>query len=202
MIPENNQHEAGRSCLERLVRPLHWVAGPAMHGTSTAGDGRWWDGELLIIIIHHPDSRTVAMIRVSADVDHLNMIDPNTQDDITEWGFDDIAWWAKIEDEQLPPSPPSYTDTPKNPQPLSTRSPSTLCCASLLDAVEALLPHHSLACVSQPDSVGDPWIFHADEDGGGLVTEESCQCCGQHKAIRRLLSAHRKTPKGFSLHNA
>jgi hypothetical protein len=88
---------------ERLVVPLHWVAGPAMGGTSTAGARGWYDGDLLMIIIHHPDSRTVAMIQVSADGNHLNMFDPNTQDDITEWGFDDIAWWATIEAEQLPP---------------------------------------------------------------------------------------------------
>ena len=88
----------------RLKRPLHWVSGPKIGGTTTAGDGQWYDGDLLMIIIDHPEGRSVAMIQVSADGNHLAMIDPATQDANPNWYFDDIAWWATIEDEQLPPS--------------------------------------------------------------------------------------------------
>lgn len=71
-------------------------------------------------------------------------------------------------------------------------------CSALLDAVEALLPNHMLACVSQPNPQTVPWTFDSDADGNPLVTVESCRCCGRDKEIRKLLSAHRKSRKGFS----
>jgi len=77
----------------------------------------------------------------------------------------------------------------------------TPCCASLLQAINDLLPHHSLACVSQPDPQTTPWTFHADEEGHGLITFESCRCGSRMKEIRAMLPLRKTAGKGFS-HNA
>lgn len=86
-----------------IARQLTWRAGPATEGgDSTAGDGAWLDGEKLLIVINHPDGRTVALVSVLADGDMLDLMDPTTGDIISEWVPDDIAWWSVITDETLP----------------------------------------------------------------------------------------------------
>ena len=64
----------------------------------------------------------------------------------------------------------------------------------LLNFVQKSIPRHTLACVSQPEPQTSPWTFHMDDKGKPIITEDSCVCSPEVKAIRRLL----KDGKGFN----
>ncbi len=70
--------------------------------------------------------------------------------------------------------------------------------SDMLNAIESLLPQHSMACIAHPDPQTAPWTFYKDSLGNPLITPESCKCSGRDKAARVLLAAHRQSSKGFS----
>jgi hypothetical protein len=72
----------------------------------------------------------------------------------------------------------------------------TTCCA-LVDALSEVLPQHAMACVSRLNLHDKPWSFDVTDDGGPLITPESCRCSGgSMRYLRALLpDGH---PKGFS----
>lgn len=65
----------------------------------------------------------------------------------------------------------------------------------MLDIIEALLPQHTIACIAAGNGM---WNFLKDKNGDNLITPESCKCCSLYKEARMLLSAHRKSFKGYS----
>lgn len=66
--------------------------------------------------------------------------------------------------------------------------------SALTDALEQLLPHHSLACVVWENGA---FAYEPGEDLP-LVTEQSCQCSAETKDKRRLLQSLRRSQKGFA----
>jgi hypothetical protein len=60
-------------------------------------------------------------------------------------------------------------------------------------ALDDLLPQHMLACCAQH---ADGKVVE-DENGNGVVTEQSCMCNGKIKDYRRLLGRHRNSRKGL-----
>ena len=101
--------------LANHIREIKWHPGPAVGGTGTVLPGlwpqpgdppqqwKWWDGDLLLVVVDLYSTREIRMVRVSADGDHLAFLDPHTQDDDFGYGSEDIAWWAKLGPDSFPP---------------------------------------------------------------------------------------------------
>lgn len=66
---------------------------------------------------------------------------------------------------------------------------------ALVDALEDLLPWHTMACCVRDDT---GWVM---ENNRAVVTEESCQCSAKIRNQRKLLAAYRQSRKGFSPQN-
>lgn len=68
---------------------------------------------------------------------------------------------------------------------------------ALVDALEDLLPWHSLACCARDVTLG--WLM---DNNKAVITEETCQCSLKIKNQRKLLAAYRQSRKGFSPQNS
>lgn len=79
---------------------IEWNKGPARGGQGTAGKDLWWDGDTLLVIVETNDGRDIDVVSVQADEHCLSLQDSNG--DIYGWEPSDIAWWAKLEDANLP----------------------------------------------------------------------------------------------------
>jgi hypothetical protein len=92
---------------DRLLRTITWNKGPALGGGGTNGikDGVswWWDGDKLLLIGGTRGGQIVDLVRVSADEHFLNFEDVETGEN-HDWSPEDIWWWAKVEDDMLPPA--------------------------------------------------------------------------------------------------
>jgi len=67
---------------------------------------------------------------------------------------------------------------------------------ALIDALNEVLPHHALACVSRFNLHDKPWSFDVSDNGRPLITPESCKCSANSKYLRKMLPANHQ--KGFS----
>lgn len=91
-----------------ICSEIRWMPGPANDGEGTAGkdsngNDLWWDGDLLLITIDTVGGRETTLIHVAADGDQLGMIDPLSGDYLCDYGFDEIEWWARLDEGNLPP---------------------------------------------------------------------------------------------------
>ncbi len=84
-----------------------WHKGPALGGTGTApceeGKPRWYDGDTLTIIIDTNNGREIAVVNICADEDFFSVTDASSGDTYDAWEPESWAWWAKLEDKNLPP---------------------------------------------------------------------------------------------------
>jgi hypothetical protein len=82
---------------------VKWNEGPARGGQGTAGKDRWWDGDLLLIIVETNDGNDTDVVSVHADEDYLNLQCSNG--DAYGWEPSDISWWAKLGNSNTPTNP-------------------------------------------------------------------------------------------------
>lgn len=89
--------------MEPIRKEIIWNPGPANGGTGTAGntlDGtpKWWDGQLLLLLVNFEGYHDEFLVRVNADGNNLSFLDPDSGNDEFPYSDTDIWWWAVLDD--------------------------------------------------------------------------------------------------------